>query len=168
MATGNMVMKFAHHRDRFALEEKVIGFEMEGASLWDDFPTVIIKSVCNYSDSHENKSWQNHCAVVAVACAKGFLRQWRNIDRTPIPISLPDLRHDLDLLDSEDRNDPFSIGSLRSNMDLIKETVSAAGPEVPTRMTVPASRRHRGDWSMLKAEVCQCPTAWILVIFSYG
>ncbi|KAK5044799.1 hypothetical protein LTR84_010455 [Exophiala bonariae] len=86
VASGDVVVKSGLYRDRIAAEEKVIGFEMEGAGVWDSFPTVVIKSVCDYGDSHKNKIWQRHCAIVAAAAAKGFLRQWRGAD---IPISPP-------------------------------------------------------------------------------
>ena len=58
IASGDLVMKSGHHRDNIAARDKVIAFEMEGAGVWDNFPTVVIKGVCNYADSHKNKKWQ--------------------------------------------------------------------------------------------------------------
>jgi len=55
IACGNQVMKSGQHRDRIAAEEGVIGFEMESAGRWDYIPTIMIKSVCDYADSHKNK-----------------------------------------------------------------------------------------------------------------
>lgn len=51
IASADTVMKSGEHRDRIAATEKVIGFEMEGAGLWDSLPCVIIKGVCDYADS---------------------------------------------------------------------------------------------------------------------
>ncbi|EED14688.1 hypothetical protein TSTA_041660 [Talaromyces stipitatus ATCC 10500] len=48
-------MKSGEHRDRIAKRERVIGFEMEGAGIWDNMTCIIIEGVCNYTDSHKNK-----------------------------------------------------------------------------------------------------------------
>ena len=80
IASGDGVMKSGEHRDRIAAEEKVIGFEMESAGTWDYIPTVVIKSVCDYADSHKNKEWQDYAAVTAAACTRAFLEEWRTID----------------------------------------------------------------------------------------
>ncbi len=47
-------MKSGIHRDQTALKEKVIAFEMEGAGVRDNFPTVVIKSVYDYADNHKS------------------------------------------------------------------------------------------------------------------
>ncbi|KAH8888982.1 purine and uridine phosphorylase, partial [Thozetella sp. PMI_491] len=50
--------------------ECLIGFEMEGAGVWDNIPTVVVKGVSDYADSHKNKVFQDYAAVSAAACAK--------------------------------------------------------------------------------------------------
>jgi nucleoside phosphorylase len=80
MASGDVVMKSGSHRDRIAAKDNVIAFEMEGAGVWDNFPTVVIKGVCDYADSHKNKGWQRDAAATAAACAKALLREWRGFD----------------------------------------------------------------------------------------
>lgn len=77
IASGDLVIKSGRHRDKIAVREKVIAFEMEGAGVWDSFPTVVIKSVCDYADSHKNKTWQRYAAATAAACSKAFLEEWR-------------------------------------------------------------------------------------------
>ncbi|PTB80571.1 purine and uridine phosphorylase [Trichoderma longibrachiatum ATCC 18648] len=77
VVSGDSVMKSGHHRDEIASREKAIAFEMEGAGVWDSFPTVVIKSVCDYADSHKNKNWQRYAAATAAACMKAFLGEWR-------------------------------------------------------------------------------------------
>ncbi|KAK1841511.1 nb-arc and tpr domain protein [Colletotrichum chrysophilum] len=69
-------MKSGEHRDRIAKDDDVIAFEMEGAGVWDKFPCVVIKGVCDYSDSHKTKKWQMYAACTAAACAKAFLQEW--------------------------------------------------------------------------------------------
>jgi nucleoside phosphorylase len=81
MACSNQVMKSGEHRDRIAQLEGVIGFEMESAGTWDYIPTIVIKSVCDYADSHKNKDWQEYAAATAAACTKAFLEEWRSVDR---------------------------------------------------------------------------------------
>ncbi|KAF3398622.1 hypothetical protein DPV78_006348 [Talaromyces pinophilus] len=76
MASADTVMKSGQHRDEIAVMEKVIGFEMEGAGIWDILPCVIIKGVCDYADSHKNKTWQNYAAATAASCTKAFLGYW--------------------------------------------------------------------------------------------
>lgn len=76
IASGDSVMKSGTRRDEIALRDKVIAFEMEGAGVWDSFPTVVIKSVCDYADSHKNKMWQKYAAASAAACMKAFLEEW--------------------------------------------------------------------------------------------
>ncbi|UKZ85203.1 uncharacterized protein TrAFT101_001071 [Trichoderma asperellum] len=77
VVSGDLVMKSGHHRDEIAKREGAIAFEMEGAGVWDSFPTVVIKSVCDYADSHKNKMWQKYAAASAAACTKAFLGEWR-------------------------------------------------------------------------------------------
>ncbi|KAJ9652125.1 hypothetical protein H2198_008630 [Neophaeococcomyces mojaviensis] len=81
MACSNQVMKSGQHRDQIAAEENAIGFEMESAGTWDYVPTIVIKSVCDYADSHKNKQWQGYAAATAAACTKAFLEEWRGVDR---------------------------------------------------------------------------------------
>ena len=69
-------MKSGHHRDEIAGREQVIAFEMEGAGVWDVLPSLVIKAVCDYADSHKNKNWQGYAAAVAAACTKACLNEW--------------------------------------------------------------------------------------------
>ncbi|PHH91534.1 hypothetical protein CDD83_80 [Cordyceps sp. RAO-2017] len=76
IASGDSVMKAGRDRDSFVQQENVIGFEMEGAGVWDRFPCVVIKCASDYADSHKTWSWQNYAAGTAAACAKAFLDFW--------------------------------------------------------------------------------------------
>jgi nucleoside phosphorylase len=69
-------MKSGEHRDNLVKSEGVIGFEMEGAGVWDNIPCIIIKGVCDYADSHKNKNWQNYTAATAASCTKALLEYW--------------------------------------------------------------------------------------------
>jgi nucleoside phosphorylase len=81
LASADTVMKSGEHRDQLAETEKVIGFEMEGAGIWDNLPCVIIKGVCDYADSHKNKVWQDYAAATAASGTKAFLECWVSTTR---------------------------------------------------------------------------------------
>ncbi|KAL4735941.1 hypothetical protein BDV11DRAFT_173357 [Aspergillus similis] len=76
VASADTVMKSGQHRDEIARREKVIGFEMEGAGVWDYVPCIIIKGVCDYADSHKNKLRQTYAAATGASVAKAFLEYW--------------------------------------------------------------------------------------------
>ncbi|KAF5676656.1 hypothetical protein FCIRC_6951 [Fusarium circinatum] len=75
-ATGDTVMKSAKDRDMIANNTQAIGFEMESVGVWEVFPCVVIKSVCDYADSHKSKDWQPYAAACAASYTKGFLKYW--------------------------------------------------------------------------------------------
>lgn len=68
-------MKDAQIRHQLAAEMGVLCFEMEAADLNDHFPYLVIRGICDYSDSHKNKEWQGYAAMVAAAYATELLQQ---------------------------------------------------------------------------------------------
>jgi nucleoside phosphorylase len=75
IASANQLMKDASIRDRLAAEKDVLCFEMEAAGLMNTFPCLVIRGICDYSDSHKNKEWQGYAAMVAAAYAKDLLQR---------------------------------------------------------------------------------------------
>ncbi|KAM0479934.1 hypothetical protein ACHAPX_004512 [Trichoderma viride] len=75
IASGNQLIKDALIRDKLATEQDVLCFEMEAAGLMNHFPCLVVRGICDYSDSHKNKQWQGYAAMVAAAFAKDLLRQ---------------------------------------------------------------------------------------------
>jgi nucleoside phosphorylase len=73
IASANQLMKDALIRDRLAAEKDVLCFEMEAAGLMNHFPCLVIRGICDYSDSHKNKEWQGYAAMAAAAYAKDLL-----------------------------------------------------------------------------------------------
>ena len=73
IASANQLMKDASIRDMLAAEEDVLCFEMEAAGLMSHFPCLVIRGICDYSDTHKNKEWQGYAAMVAAAYAKDLL-----------------------------------------------------------------------------------------------
>jgi nucleoside phosphorylase len=74
IASGNQVIKNAAERNTVSKEfGGVLCFEMEAAGLMNSFPCLVIRGICDYADSHKNKTWQAYAAGVAAACAKEVL-----------------------------------------------------------------------------------------------
>lgn len=73
IASANRLMKDAVLRDKYAKENGVLCFEMEAAGLMDNFPCLVIRGICDYSDTHKNKDWQGYAALAAAAYAKDLL-----------------------------------------------------------------------------------------------
>ncbi|KAI4734701.1 hypothetical protein E4T50_14779 [Aureobasidium sp. EXF-12298] len=73
IASGNWLMKDASVRDTFAGEKGIMCFEMEAAGLMNHLPCLVIRGICDYSDSHKNKEWQGYAAMTAAAYAKDLL-----------------------------------------------------------------------------------------------
>ncbi|KAL3439770.1 hypothetical protein BJX65DRAFT_71796 [Aspergillus insuetus] len=83
LASGDTVMMNAKARDAIAKKQQVIGFEMEGAGVWETIPCILVKGVSDYADSHKRKDWQLFAAASAAACMRALL------DERPISISRP-------------------------------------------------------------------------------
>ncbi|KAF7532252.1 hypothetical protein G7Z17_g13661 [Cylindrodendrum hubeiense] len=81
VASGDMVIKSAAHRDRIARDTGVIAFEMEGAGVWDEVPCIVVKGVCDYADSHKHKGWQNFAAATAASASKAILQCYIQVDK---------------------------------------------------------------------------------------
>ena len=48
-------MKNALDRDKLVEEEEILCFKMEAAGLMNHFPCLVIRGICDYSNSHKNK-----------------------------------------------------------------------------------------------------------------
>ncbi|KAI0857364.1 quinon protein alcohol dehydrogenase-like superfamily [Xylaria cubensis] len=75
IASGDTLIKNAFVRDRLSRDEGVLCFEMEAAGLMNHFPCLVVRGICDYSDTHKNKQWQNYAAMTATAYAKDLLRR---------------------------------------------------------------------------------------------
>jgi nucleoside phosphorylase len=72
--SGDRVMKSELTRDRISGRfHNALCFDMEAAGLMDIFPCLVIRGICDYSDSHKNKDWQEYAAATAAAYAREIL-----------------------------------------------------------------------------------------------
>ncbi|KAN0077840.1 hypothetical protein V8E54_006144 [Elaphomyces granulatus] len=83
IASGNRVMKDGRTRDRLAKEHGILCFEMEAAGLMNQLPCLVIRGICDYSDSHKNKKWQGYAALNAAAYGKMLL----SVVRVALPLN---------------------------------------------------------------------------------
>lgn len=86
IASSNQVMEDAMMRDQLCEELDVLCFEMEAAGLMLNFPCLMIRGICDYSDSHSNATWQKYAAAVAAGFAKELLGviSAKSVQREPI------------------------------------------------------------------------------------
>ncbi|KAF2405304.1 purine and uridine phosphorylase [Trichodelitschia bisporula] len=75
MGCSDWVVRAGTERDGVAVREQVVGFEMEAAGVWDTLPTIVVKGVADYADSHKTKGWQAYASVTAAACARALLEE---------------------------------------------------------------------------------------------
>jgi nucleoside phosphorylase len=75
IASANQLMKNAEIRDSLAREAGVLCFEMEAAGLQDHFPCLVIRGICDYSDTHKNDQWHGYAAISAAAYARDLLNR---------------------------------------------------------------------------------------------
>ncbi|KAI0859030.1 hypothetical protein F4860DRAFT_280944 [Xylaria cubensis] len=73
IASSNQVMRDASIRDKLSIEKDVLCFEMEAAGLMNQFPFLIVRGICDYSDTHKNKLWQGYAAMTAAAYTRDLL-----------------------------------------------------------------------------------------------
>ncbi|KAL2861059.1 purine and uridine phosphorylase [Aspergillus lucknowensis] len=73
IASGDQVMKDARTRDSIARDLDILCFEMEAAGLMDEIPSLVIRGICDYCDSHKHKEWQRYAAFAAAAYTKTLL-----------------------------------------------------------------------------------------------
>jgi hypothetical protein len=93
------VLKDAISRDRLADELSVFCVETGATRVTGSFPSLFIRGICDYADSHKNNNWQGYAAAAAAAYTKELV------------LALPGSR----TVDS-DQSDTESIFSMRSTL----------------------------------------------------
>ncbi|GFF66485.1 hypothetical protein IFM62136_06637 [Aspergillus lentulus] len=92
IASANQVMKDGPTRDMLTRNLDILCFEMEAAGLMNHLPSIVIRGICDYSDSHKHKDWQPYAALTAAAYGRLLL--------SAVPISSPE-KHDQALTTEE-------------------------------------------------------------------
>ena len=136
IGTGNSLVVDSKERQDLHKKFGAICFEMEAAAL-QSYSPLVIRGICDYSDSHKNKRWQSYAAATAAAYAHELLltlpaqRQSVNHngypaprmeqeeesaseDGVPAPCSSQEIENVLHVAESEilDQQDPYSFTEL--------------------------------------------------------
>ncbi|KAL7904198.1 purine and uridine phosphorylase [Trichoderma velutinum] len=67
------LMKDASLRDKLSSNYDILCFEVGAADFYRHFPCLVIRGICNYSDSHESEEWRGYAAMTAAAYAKDLI-----------------------------------------------------------------------------------------------
>ena len=73
IVSGKDLFRNAAKRDEVSKKYDALCVGMEAAGLKGNLPCLIIRGICDYSDSHKNKDWQPYSALTAAAYAKEYL-----------------------------------------------------------------------------------------------
>ncbi|KAF4964161.1 hypothetical protein FSARC_7890, partial [Fusarium sarcochroum] len=148
IASANQLMKDAILRDQLADEMGMLCFEMEAAGLMNHFPCLMVRGICDYSDSHKNKKWQGFAAMAAAAYAKDLLRQIlpSKIEaEVPLAKTLGGIEKKLEGLTIDVRNTGETMAALKTdNQDKTIERWLKP-PKFSTNVKKAKERRHAGS-----------------------
>jgi nucleoside phosphorylase len=75
IASGDSVIKNTRIRDWLGEHENAICVEMEAAGLMNDFPSLVVRGISDYADSHKNSKWQPYASAAAAVYAKKLLQE---------------------------------------------------------------------------------------------
>ncbi|CAI4214201.1 unnamed protein product [Parascedosporium putredinis] len=73
IGSGNALIKSSEKRDQLYKDYNILCVEMEAAGIVAGKQALVIRGICDYADSHKNKSWQRYAAATAAAYAKELL-----------------------------------------------------------------------------------------------
>jgi nucleoside phosphorylase len=74
IAAATQLIKDATIRDELIAEKNVLWFEMEAGGVTNHFLCLVVRGICDYSDTHKNDAWQGYAAMVAAVYAKRLLQ----------------------------------------------------------------------------------------------
>ncbi|KAL4943084.1 nucleoside phosphorylase domain-containing protein [Aspergillus oleicola] len=73
VASRNKLTRDAALRDRLSEKYNILCFEMEAAGVVNAVPCLVIRGICDYSDSHKNKLWQDYAAKLDLRPSEDIL-----------------------------------------------------------------------------------------------
>ncbi|KAH7207384.1 hypothetical protein DER44DRAFT_867319 [Fusarium oxysporum] len=145
IASANQLMKDALARDKLAASMDVLCFEMEAAGLMNHFPCLVIRGICDYSDSHKGKEWQGFAAMMAAAYAKDLLRQ---IPPSKVEAEKP-ISEVLSSIESTGNETKHAVMSIASDHRFAKIERWLSPPDCSTNANLARKRRHPGTGAWL-------------------
>ncbi|KAJ4134005.1 hypothetical protein NW765_008033 [Fusarium oxysporum] len=144
-------MKDASLRDKLSLKHDILCFEMEAAGLMNHFPCVVIRGICDYSDSHKNDEWQEYAAMAAAAYTKDLLLQVApsSVQKEErIETLLGQVNEKVDDIHQMATESSRDIKSLSSSVhdDAISRWLNPADPSVDHNKAREACHSGTGQW----------------------
>jgi nucleoside phosphorylase len=73
IGSANVVIKDGAVRELLKEDMRILCLEMEAAGLMETFPSLVIRGICDYADSHKNERWSPYAAAAAAAYMKELL-----------------------------------------------------------------------------------------------
>ncbi|KAI2614967.1 putative multiple ankyrin repeats single kh domain protein [Hypoxylon sp. NC1633] len=138
IASANQLMKDALIRDRLATEKGVLCFEMEAAGLMNHFPCLVIRGICDYSDTHKNTEWQGYAAMMAAAYAKDLLN------------AIAPNRLESELVKASDIiNVQEDVKQIRTDVESLKIRTWLSPPDPSTNLNTALRHRNSGSGQWL-------------------
>ncbi|KAL3443419.1 nucleoside phosphorylase domain-containing protein [Aspergillus insuetus] len=135
VASGNTVIKDAALRDRLAEAYQILCFEMEAAGILNVLPSLVIRGICDYCDSHKSKLWQKYAAATAAAYAKVLLCEVRAHHMRPY---IPPIR-------LEQTSSPYDTPNAARRLIPIPATPSNVPALFPIPQSTPRRPRRTAD-----------------------
>ncbi|RPA71806.1 hypothetical protein BJ508DRAFT_419761 [Ascobolus immersus RN42] len=125
IASGNLVIKNATMREQIMNDTNALCVEMEAAGLLHRHPYLVIRGICDYSDTHKNKDWQPYAAITAAAFATEIL--------SVIP---PSQRIESLRLKSSDKNMNSEIAGLRDGSHRLRTQLVPSHSSPPSDLAM--------------------------------
>ncbi|EKJ76090.1 hypothetical protein FPSE_03722 [Fusarium pseudograminearum CS3096] len=145
IASSNRLMKDALARDALAAKKGVLCFEMEAAGLMNHFPFLVVRGICDYSDSHKNQQWQGFAAMMAAAYAKDLLHQ---IPPNKVEAEKP-ISEVLSSIESLGKETKHAVMSMASDSHWYKIERWLSPSDFTTNANLARQRRHPGTGTWL-------------------
>ncbi|KAF3916742.1 hypothetical protein ABW20_dc0107196 [Dactylellina cionopaga] len=70
IASGNQIIKDEVSRDKIQQQTGALCIEMEASGVMDSWPCLVIRGICDSTDSHKNEHWQPYAAATDAASTK--------------------------------------------------------------------------------------------------
>ncbi|KAI3326446.1 ankyrin repeat-containing domain protein [Xylariaceae sp. AK1471] len=145
IASANQLMKDALIRDKLSAEKDVLCFEMEAAGLMNHFPCLVVRGICDYSDTHKNSLWQGYAAMTAAAYARDLLHKI-----TPNKVEAERRLGEMLLDVQEDvKRVEAGVESLRADVHFDHIRGWLLPPDPSTNLNIALKNRHLGSGQWL-------------------
>ncbi|RFU26253.1 hypothetical protein B7463_g10091, partial [Scytalidium lignicola] len=148
IASGNTLFKDTTYRDGILknIGEECICLEMEAAGLMNNFPCIVIRGICDYTDSHKSDRWQRYAAAIAAAYAKELLEYVpsQGLQETQMAIDLIEEVKNIRSTTSELKN---IVEKQESDNRSEKINTWLRSPDSSTNFNKAIADRHKGTGS---------------------